>query len=408
MRLLQVTKVEDALGIIWDSFSPLAPEEVALTKAGGRYCAEEVMAVEDVPAFDRSTVDGYAVRAVETFGASGSFPAFLELAGKVRMGEKSGTLHVGQCFYVPTGGMLPVGADAVVMVEETEEGDGLVQIFKQVAPGENIIKRGEDLSRGQTVLRRGQELRGPELGLLGSLGISRLTVFRRPLVGVLSTGDELTPVETQSLKPGQIRDANGVALVYLCEQAGAEVLNGGIIPDCRGTFTQALKSLLAEVDLVVLSGGSSVGTHDYTPEVLKELSGGDLLLEGLAVQPGKPTILAKCGDKPVLGLPGHPVSALIIFSLLGRAIIRRLSGAAGEEWQPSVRAVLTKNVPCCPGRLDLVRVQLEKTDGGVTATPIFGRSGLLHTLALADGVIQVGTELDGLAAGTEVEVFLWD
>lgn len=408
MRLLQVTKVEDALGIIWDSFSPLRPEEVALVEAGGRYCAEAIIAVEDVPAFDRSTVDGYAVRAVETFGAKGSFPAFFELAGVVRMGEKTGKISAGQCYYVPTGGMLPTGADAVVMVEETEEGDGLVQIFKQVAPGENVIKRGEDLSRGQTVLRRGQKLRGPELGLLGSLGISSLPVFRRPLVGVLSTGDELTPVTTPVLNPGQIRDANGVALDYLCKQAGAEVICGGIVPDCAQAFTQALKGLLAQVDLVVLSGGSSVGARDYTPEVLKELSGGELLIEGLAVQPGKPTILAKCGDKPVLGLPGHPVSALSIFSLLGRAIIRRLSGAAGEEWQPSVRAVLTKNVPCRPGRLDLVRVRLQKTNDGVTATPIFGRSGLLHTLAMADGVIQVGAELDGLAAGTEVQVILWD
>lgn len=408
MRLLKVTMVEEALKIIWNSFSPLGAEEVALENAGGRCCAEEIIAPEDVPAFDRSTVDGYAVRAAETFGADGSFPSFLELVEKVRMGEKAGKIGAGQCCYVPTGGMLPSGADAVVMVEETEEVEGLVQVFKQVAPGENVIRRGEDLGCGQTVLRRGRKIRGPEVGLLGSLGITRLKVYRRPLVGILSTGDELTPVETPSLKPGQIRDANGVALFYLCRQAGAEALSGGIVSDCYDGFAQAIKSLLTQVDMVVLSGGSSVGTRDHTPEVLRDLSGGELLLEGLAIQPGKPTILAKCDNKPVLGLPGHPVSALNIFSLFGRALINRLSGAADEEWRPSVRAVLTKNIPSRPGRMDLVRVSLQKTDNRITATPIFGRSGLLHTLALADGVIQVDAQLDGLAAGTEVEVFIWE
>ncbi len=408
MRLLKVTLVEEALKLIWDSFSPLGTEEVALENAGGRYCAEEIIAPEDVPAFDRSTVDGYAVRAEETFGADSSFPSFMELTGKVRMGEEAGKIETGQCCYVPTGGMLPAGADAVVMIEETEEVEGLVQIFKQVAPGENVIRRGEDLSRGETVLGRGRKIRGPELGLLASLGITRLKVYRRPLVGILSTGDELTPVETPSLRPGQIRDANGIALFYLSRQAGAEVLSGGIVNDSYDDFVQKIKSLLKQVDMVVLSGGSSVGTRDYTPEVLRDLSGGELLLEGLAIQPGKPTVLAKCENKPVLGLPGHPVSALNIFSLLGRALINRLSGAAGEEWRPSVRAVLTKNIPSRPGRIDLVRVSLQKAGNRITATPIFGRSGLLHTLALADGVVQVDAELDGLAAGTEVEVFIWE
>jgi len=408
VRLLKVTKIDDALKLIKDSFSPLETEEVTLEKAGGRYCAEEIIASEDVPAFNRSTVDGYAVRAEETFGATANFPSFLELAGIGQMGEEAGNIGSGQCFYVPTGGMLPLGADAVVMVEETEEVEGLVQVFKQVAPGENVIRRGEDLSCGQVVLGRGRKIRGPELGLLGSLGITRFKVYRRPLVGILSTGDELTPVETPSLKPGQIRDANGVALFYLCRQAGAEAVNGGIIPDQYDAFAQRIKSLLAQVDMVVLSGGSSVGTRDYTPAVLQELSGGELLLEGLAVKPGKPTILARCDNKPVLGLPGHPVSALNIFSLLGQALINRLSGAAEEEWRPSIRAVLTKNVPSRPGRIDLVRVSLQKTGNRITATPIFGRSGLLNTMALADGVIQVGAELDGLAAGAEVEVFIWE
>jgi len=407
VRLLRVTKVDNALEIIWRSFRPLAAEEVGLDIAGGRYLAEEIVAPEDVPAFDRSTVDGYAVRAAETFGAQESLPALLEKVGKVRMGEEAIPIKTGQCCYVPTGGMLPDGADAVVMIEQTTEVDGLAHIYKQVAPGENIIKRGEDIRRQQTVLRKGQKLRGPEIGLLGALGITGVKVVRRPVVGLLSTGDEVAPVDTPVLAPGWIRDANGVALAYLVTQTGARVVRGGIIPDRYKDLYVGVQSLLEKVDMVVLSGGSSVGERDFIPRVLKELSGGDLLIEGIAIQPGKPTILAKCGEKPILGLPGHPVSALTIFALFGCALIKRLSGAGDREWQPTVRAQLTKNIPSRPGRVDLVRTALQGREGKVLATPVFGRSGLLHTLAEADGVICIEAERDGLSAGEEVEVYLW-
>ena len=408
MRLLRVSKVEDALEIIWKSFRPLVAEEVDLDVAGGRYLAEDITAPDDVPAFHRSTVDGYAVRAAETFGAQESLPALLEKVGTVRMGEKAGVIKAGQCCYVPTGGMLPDGADAVVMIEQTTEVDGLAHIYKQVAPGENIIKRGEDIRRQQTVLHKGQKLRGPEIGLLGALGITGVKAVRRPVVGLISTGDEVAPVDTSVLAPGRIRDANGVALAYLLAQTGVQVVRGGIIPDRYEDLYLGVQSLLAEVDMVVLSGGSSVGSRDFTPRVLQELSGGELLLEGIAIQPGKPTILAKCGDKPILGLPGHPVSALNIFALFGCALIKRLSGAEDREWQPTVRARLTKNIPSRPGRADLVRVSLQRQEGKVLATPVFGRSGLLHTLAEADGVIRIDAERDGLSAGEEVEVYIWE
>lgn len=408
MRLLQVKAVEKVFQIIAESFGPLEAEEVLLSHAGGRITAEIIVAPEDVPAFERSTVDGYAVSASETFGAQEGLPAMLELVGEVCMGESAPKIGTGECCYVPTGGMLPSGSDAVVMIEQTEVTGTLVHIYRQVAPGENRIQRGEDLQSGQVVLERGRRLRAPELGLLASLGITRFKVVRRPIIAILSSGDELVPVETQVLAPGQIRDSNSVALAYLAAQMGGEVLRGGILPDCYPDFYEGVSRMLKRADMVVLSGGSSVGNRDYTTQVLQELGEGGLLVEGMAIQPGKPTLLAKCQGKPVLGLPGHPVSALNIFTLVGGAIIRSMSGSGAEVWRPSVPAILARNIVSRPGVTELVRVSIKKTEKGTVATPIFGRSGLLRTLAEANGTIWVPAEAEGLAAGEKVAVFLWE
>ena len=408
MRLLHVTGVDEVWRIIGESFGPLGTERIALMEAGGHYPAEEICAGEDVPAFPRSTVDGYAVKARETFGAQESLPAILELAGEVKMGEPASILSKGESCYVPTGGMLPTGADAVVMLEYTEMTGSLLNIYRQVAPGENLIQTGEDLARGQLVIEAGRKLRGPELGLLASLGITEIKVYQKPRIAIFSSGDELVPWETVALAPGRIRDSNGIALTYLAEQMGAQASYRGILPDQYEIFLAEISLALEEVDMVVLSGGSSVGNRDFTARALREIGNGSLLVEGVAVQPGKPTLLAKAQGKPLLGLPGHPVSALNIFALFGSAIVRRLAGAGTPTWKASVRAVLTRNIPSRPGRTDLVRVALEDTGRGVTATPVLGRSGLLRTLVEADGVIWIAAEADGLLSGTMVDVFLWD
>lgn len=407
MRLLLVTSIRDALLAISESFAPLEPEDVPLEVAGNRYTADEVIAREDIPAFTRSTVDGYALRAFETFGATESLPAVQKLVGEVQMGKPAPHISPGECCYVPTGGMLPTQADAVVMIEQTEITADQVLVLRPVAPGENRILQGEDLRRGQVVFSRGRKLRGPELGLLASLGLTSVKVIRRPLVCLFSTGDEIVPVETPVLAPGQVRDANRFGLAHLAvTQMGAVVIDGGILPDSREVFQNRVSSALQEADMVVVSGGSSVGNRDFTTQTLRDLAGGELLLEGLAVQPGKPTLLANCHGKPVLGLPGHPISALNIFALIGGAILRRLSGAIGEEWRPSIRAVLAKDISSRPGRTDLVRVALTKAADLPIATPVLGRSGLLRTLAEADGLIWVPEERDGLPAGETVEVYL--
>jgi len=407
MRLLRVKSVNECLTIINHSFQPLSLQRVALAQAGGRYLAEEIIAAEAVPLFNRSTVDGYAVRAVETFGAQESLPAFFTFKGAVAMGHSAPSIEPGQCCYVPTGGMLPPEADAVVMMEYTEATGDLIQVFRQVAPGENRILRGEDLEAGEVGLNRGRKLRAPEIGILASLGITEVKVYRQPKVVIFSTGDELVPAETSRLEPGQIRDSNGPALVCLAERMGTAACYEGIIKDDYQSFMDKITSALNRADLVVISGGSSVGERDFTPGVLKELSGGDLLIEGIAIHPGKPTLLAAIGAKAVLGLPGHPISALNIFSIFGKAIVKRFLGASAAEPVPYLEAILTRNVPSRPGQVELIRVKLETRDGIMTAVPIFGRSGLLRTLADAAGIIWIDEESDGLTAGTPVRVFPW-
>lgn len=411
MKLMRVTEPRAVLALIEKHFHPLGVEKVSLHEAGGRCLAEAVFAGEDVPGFNRSTVDGYAVSARETFGAQEGLPAMLECSDEVLMGQSAvKALNPGECALVHTGGMLPEGADAVVMVEDTEVSGTLVNCFRQVAPGENVIHCGEDLHRGEQALPAGRLLRAPELGLLASLGIAEIALHRTPVMGLLSTGDELVPTQTKpgELPPGRIRDSNSPALAYLGEQGGARVISGGILTDSFDLFLEKSRTLLAEVDFLVLSGGSSVGTRDFSARTMQELGQPGLLVEGVSIQPGKPTLLADCDGKPVLGLPGHPVSALVVFSLFGSAILSRLAGRLARPFKPAVQAALTRNIPSRSGRTDYVRVKLEQGAEGALAAPVFGRSGMLRTLAEADGVIAVPAEKEGLTEGETVEVTLWE
>lgn len=408
MRLYRVSTPVEVLRLIRENFRVIDTEVIALEQAGGRVTGEDITASEDVPGFDRSTVDGYAVRAADTFGAGETIPAMLRLAGEVLMGEEAPGLPPESCIYIPTGGMLPPGADAVVMIEDTETIGDLVNCSRQAAPGENVIARGEDVAGGDVVIQGGRRLRAPELGVLASLGISSLRVVKKPRVGIISTGNEIVPYTEEKLRPGQIRDSNALAVGHLALQRGAEAIYGGILQDSFDEFSRGVEKLLRQVDFLVLSGGSSVGTRDFSEKVLRRLSGGDLLVEGVAVQPGKPTLMASCQGKPVLGLPGHPVSALNIFSVFGSYIIDTLLGIKDEGYIPTVKARLTRNIPSSIGRTDYIRVRLERNEGRVEAVPVFGRSGLLRTLASASGVVLVSSSSEGLLAGTEVEVIIWE
>lgn len=403
--MLTVMTPEELLTRIANIFGPLdrPPETVGLDCALGRVLAQDILAEEYVPGFDRSTVDGYALRGADTFGCSESIPALLTCTGAVEMGKEP-TFAVGpyQCGAIPTGGALPEGADAVQMVEHTEDyGGGEIGIVKSVPPGANLIFKGDDVKPGDLVLRKGRRLEPQDIGALAALGVTQVPVVPRLRVGLISTGDELVPPE-QHPGPGQVRDVNGPLVAALLAQAGAEAVPLGIVPDREELLKKAVEGALEKCDCVVLSGGSSVGEKDAACRVMAAL--GEVLCHGVAMKPGKPTLLGKAEGKPILGLPGHPVAALFTAKLFLIPLLARLEGRTWAERTVSAR--LAQTVPANHGRAQYTGVTLEEKPDGLWAVPIWGKSGLITTLAGADGFFCVPRDREGIPAGESVEVSL--
>lgn len=382
------------------------PEMLPTLQALGRVTAAPVYAPAPLPPFARSTVDGYAVRAVDTFGASDSLPAYLQLVGEVPMGRPAGlALQPGQCALIHTGGMLPEGASAVVMVENTQNArPDEVEILRAAAVGENVLLAGEDVQTGQLVIPAGARLRPPEIGGLMALGILELAVARRPRVGILSSGDEVVDPTVQP-QPGQVRDVNTYSLSALVEQAGALPSRCGIVPDREEAMRIQARQALQANELLVITAGSSASTRDLTSQVIQTLGQPGVLVHGVNVRPGKPTILAACDGKAVIGLPGNPVSALVIAGLFVVPVIERLLGQAPRP-QPGLVARLSLNLASQAGREDWVAVRLEPSPQGWLAEPVFGKSNLIFTLARADGLVRIPPAANGLNAGEMVEVTL--
>lgn len=373
----------------------------------GRVTALPVIAAEALPPFARSTVDGYALRAADTYGASESLPAYLEVLGEIPMGAKPDfSLKKGSCGLIHTGGMLPEGADAVVMVELTQVvSEREVEILRAVAVAENVIKAGEDVRPGDTILPAGTLIRAAEVGGLMGLGIQQVAVMPLPRVGIISTGDEIVP-PGEDLRPGQIRDVNTYTIKALVEASGGEAVPFGIYPDRPDAVEGAARKALVDCDAVVITAGSSASTRDLTAEVINRLGAPGVLVHGVNVRPGKPTILGVCAEKAIFGLPGNPVSALVIAGLFVVPIVRHLLGLPLRRLPAAVSALLGLNLASQSGREDWIAVQLIREDGGYRAEPIFGKSNLIFTLARADGLIKIPADANGLAAGTQVEVFL--
>ncbi len=365
-----------------------------------------------LPGFARSTVDGYAVRAADTYGASEGLPGYLTVTGVVRMGVAPDvTVTQGNAVSMPTGGAIPPGADAVVMIEYTAEAmPGTIEVVRPVAPGEGIVRADEDAAEGKEIIPNGSVLRPQDLAMLAAAGVTSVRAHARPVVTIFSTGDEVVPPDTQVLKPGQVRDATASALAALVADAGGEPVLGGIVSDDPGALEQVLRAALPASDVVVISAGSSVGTRDETADAVAALGPPGIWCHGLAIKPGKPTLLAECGTGsdgapgiPVIGLPGNPRSALVVFRLIGMPLIRLVGGCAAPPPEPSTRATLSRDLASATGRLDVVQVTLS---GGV-ATPLFGASALLSVLTEADGYIVIPEEATGLDAGTDVSVTLY-
>lgn len=395
-----------------DGFPPArrtAVEEIAAAAALGRVPASPVTSPAALPGFARATVDGFAVRAADTWGASEGLPSYFDVVGSVAMGRAAEVaVRAGGAVAIPTGGALPEGADAVVMVEHTAATlPGTIEVVRPVAPGDGLVRADEDVAPGAVVAPSGRPLRAQDLGLLAAAGVTTVRVHARPKVTILSTGDEVVPPDTERLRPGQVRDATASALAALVEQAGGVPRLGGIVPDDSGALEAALRDALAASDLVVVSAGSSVGARDQTAAAVGTL--GTIWCHGLALKPGKPTLLAECpagagaAPVPVVGLPGNPLSALVVFRLIGVALVWRLAGCGEPPPEPAVQATLARDLPSAAGRLDVVQVTLA---GGV-ATPLFGPSARLSLLAQADGWVVVPEDANGLDAGTPVTVTLY-
>ena len=400
--MLHVKTPEEVLALIEQEFASVAvTETVCLTAAVGRILAEDIAAEEYVPDFDRSTVDGYAVRARDTFGCTDAIPAILPLQGEVLMGQGANfQLKSEACVAVPTGVALPQGADSVVMVEYTEDyGDGTIGISKSAAPGQNMIFRGDDVYPGKVILKKGRVLSSQDIGALAAIGRVQVPVVKKLTVGVLSTGDELVPPEAVP-GPGQVRDVNSPMLEAMLCGFGVEVINYGIVMDDETMLSEKVKKAVAECDAVLLSGGSSVGVKDAACRIIESM--GSLLLHGIAIKPGKPTILGKTDCKPLVGLPGHPVAAYFITKLFVLPLLSRLMGR--EQKHYSVTAKITESVSANHGRAQYHCCQLSYRDGQLYAYPIRGKSGLITTLAGADGYFCIERDCEGLPQGAEIQV----
>lgn len=404
----KVKTPREVFGIIAD-FGPCGKERVATEEAADRVLAEKIVAAENLPHFMRSTVDGYAVRARDTFGANESLPAFFQVCGEIQMGSAAvATLREGQCVRISTGGMLPQGADGVVMVEYSQLLDNsTVEIRRAISPLENVIRPGDDYYRGTEVLEKAQHLRPQDLGALAGLGLTEVMVYRKPKVAIISTGDELVPIDARP-RSGEVRDINRYTLAAFCRSRGAEPVWLGLSGDDVESLKMLTEKGLEQADMIWISGGSSVGTRDLTLEVFDAIPGFELLVHGISISPGKPTIIGRSREKPVVGLPGHVASALVVAEVFLTRLIAGLAGRlpSREAYHHYVKAELSRNVESASGREDYLRVKLREKNGKLIAVPIFGKSGLISTLVESDGLLPIDINTEGLYQGQTVRVML--
>ena len=419
MKLLKVDTLEAALDKLENAMREGGAGEpereyVPVLQSLGRVAAEDVLSGEDIPGFDRSTMDGYAVISRDTQGAGETMPTFLELAGEVKMGEKPEfSLTSGQCAYVPTGGMVPEGADAVAMVEYCQPfGDDRIAVYSPLSSGHNMVRAGDDVSRGEKLISRGHRIRPSDMGLLSAAGKTEIKVYKPWKVYIISTGDEIVPPEVMPL-PGQVRDVNSAGILGEALDCGFEIRGLEVVRDRQDVLADKVRPAMSECDVVVISGGSSQGKKDATEAVIDSLTSSGAFTHGLAVKPGKPTIIGF--DEPtecaVIGLPGHPVAALLLFRLIVAGIWKRLTGLAETEKEISVDAVMASNIAASPGRktFQLVKLDYEHIDlktGLPQAVPVLGKSGLIRTMSAADGYVVMDVNDEGLRSGERVKVCL--
>jgi molybdopterin molybdotransferase len=404
-------KTSEEVFEILEDFKPFGEENILVEDSFNRVLSRDIISPDNLPGYYKSTMDGYAVKAKDTFGASESIPVLLELVGEVLMGEPPSVIPgPGQAVKIATGGMLPEGSDGVVMVEYSSSLDEkTIEVSRAISPLENIIQPDDDFKKGAVALNKGHRLRPQDLGLMAGLGISKLWVYKRPRVAIISTGDEIIPID-QKPEPAQVRDINSYTLGAFCRQAGVEPVILGLCKDRFERLKELVDLGLEEAETVWISGGSSVGTRDMTLKVLESFNDMELLVHGISISPGKPTIIAKVGKKAVFGLPGHTASAMVVAQVFLPVFLSRISGEEhiDEIVNQEVEAELSRNIESVSGRDDYIRVKLIREGDKILAEPIFGKSGLISTLVEASGLVKVDRNTEGLYQGDIVSVHLFE
>jgi len=407
-EFLELLPPAEALLQLLNAMPEATPQSELITTRGafGRVLSMDIIAQEPLPPFTRSTVDGYALRAQDTHGASESLPIYLRVVGEVPMGSEPGfQIGIGDAAIIHTGGMLPNGADAVVMLEFTQQtGDGEVECLKAIPSGENVLLQGEDVPVGSVILQKGKRLDIADIGGLTALGILEVPVAKAPRIAIISSGDEVVPADQRPVL-GQVRDINSTTLAMLVEKTGGVPVEYGIAPDEPDALKLLLSTALADCDAAVVTAGSSASARDLTAQIIHQMGSPGVLVHGVNVKPGKPTILAVCDGKPVVGLPGNPVSALVIAWLFVVPLIQHLLSEVLDVPRPVVHARLAVNIPSVAGREDYVPVRLNKVDGKVIAQPTYFKSNLIFSLSRSHGLVRIPPNETGLAAGSDVEVF---
>lgn len=407
MELLKVKTIDEMKQIINETFNniTLKNETIDISHGLGRVLSADIVSTMDVPHFDRSVADGYAVKLTDVQGASNAIPGFLRIVGEVQMGKETiESLHQGETFYVPTGGMVPAGTEAMIMIEYTEKlGEKDLAIYTNAGANENMMRIGDDIRNGELVFSRGHLLRPQDIGVLSALGYQHIAVYKRPRLSIISTGDEIIRPGTTP-KPGEVIDINTPALAAVAKRLGAEVISTGYARDDREEIRSAVENGIENGDMVILSGGSSMGEKDYTVQVIDGL--GQVLLHGLAVKPGKPTILGTVSQKPVIGLPGQPAAAIMVLMIVLQEFMKLYYGQDVFKYQ-TVQGMLMENVHAAPGRRTFQTVSISKTENGIEVRPSHGKSGMITLLSYSDGYIEITENEEGKNTGDLVEVTLF-
>ena len=406
----KVKTTEEVFEIL-KGIEPVGEESVPIEDSLGRFLSKDILSPENLPGFHRSSMDGYAVRAKDTFGATESLPALLEVVGEVIMGRSPDlTCGPGKAIKISTGGMVPEGADGIVMMEYCHGlDDRTIEVSRAISPLENVILPDDDFKKGARIFEKGHHLRAQDLGLLAGLGIPRVQIYKRPRVAIISTGDEIVSID-QIPGPGQVRDINSYTLSSFCREAGAYPITLGLCMDSFTHLKDMVSKGLDEADSLWISGGSSVGTRDLTLKVFESFDDMELLVHGISISPGKPTIIARIGNRFVFGIPGHTASAMVIAEVFLRLFLSRLSGkdTSKEDDHLYVEAELNRNIESASGRDDFIRVKLDKRGDKFIAEPIFGKSGLISTLVEAHGLLRIDRNTEGLYQGQSVKIMLFN